>query len=242
MPFQHKLPCCIWTITCIILLKILQVGCNSCSISRYTVEIVDNCPDNESKWKAAAARKNCAAYASQCNKPEKLVYHCVLNTYANRTLEVCAYAQNIVLGFCTEYSAKENMIQQNFGLFCLTFKKTPCPIFYRSDEAYKYIGCFQQARRVTTVNSSLKSINVPGDVISVNTTSIIPFKTDVNVPRKEQRTTPNTAFIWKYLGPVILIVLIISWVFLIFILLKMTQHKANSKAKSEAESIYKSLS
>lgn len=40
-------------------------------------------------------------------------------------------------GFCTEYSAKENMIQQNFGLFCLTFTKTPCPIFYRSDEAYK---------------------------------------------------------------------------------------------------------
>lgn len=188
-------------------LKILQVSSNTCSISRNTVKIVDSCPDNESKWKAAAARKNCAAYARQCKNPEKLVYHCVLNTYANMILEVCAYAQNIVLGYCTEYNAKENRIQEHFGLMCLTFTKTSCPIFYRSDKAYKYIGCFEQARQVTTVYSSLKSMNDLRDY--VYTTPNIPFKTDVDLTRKEQRTPPNTALIWKYLGPVLLIVLII---------------------------------
>lgn len=46
----------------------------------------------------AAARKNCSAYASHCSEPRRLVYHCVINPYVNQTLEVCAYAQNIVSG------------------------------------------------------------------------------------------------------------------------------------------------
>lgn len=62
------------------------------------MEIVDDCPANEEKWKEASARKKCAAYASQCDEPERLVYHCVINTYVNQTLEGCAYAQNIVSG------------------------------------------------------------------------------------------------------------------------------------------------
>lgn len=60
--------------------------------------IVDDCPDSAEKWKKAAARKNCSAHANQCNEPERFVYHCVINAYANQTLEVCAYAQNIVSG------------------------------------------------------------------------------------------------------------------------------------------------
>lgn len=70
----------------------------SCPVSPSTVEIVDNCPDSEDEWRQAAARKNCAAYASNCSEPEKLVYHCVINSFANQTLEVCAYSKIIVLG------------------------------------------------------------------------------------------------------------------------------------------------
>lgn len=62
------------------------------------MQIVMNCPDSEEKWREAAARKNCAAYANMCRDPESLVYHCLLNEYINETLEVCAYAQNIVFG------------------------------------------------------------------------------------------------------------------------------------------------
>lgn len=62
------------------------------------MEIVDDCPVSEEEWREAAARKNCAAYASQCDEPERLVYHCVINTFVNETLEVCAYGKEILLG------------------------------------------------------------------------------------------------------------------------------------------------
>lgn len=63
------------------------------------MRIVKKCPENEEKWKEAAARMNCTIYANQCDEPERLVYHCVINTFVNQTLEVCAYAQNILQGF-----------------------------------------------------------------------------------------------------------------------------------------------
>lgn len=40
-------------------------------------------------------------------------------------------------GYCTEYSFSGNMIQQNIRTECQTFKKNPCPMYYRSTEAYK---------------------------------------------------------------------------------------------------------
>lgn len=62
------------------------------------MEIVDDCPVSEEEWREAATRKNCSAYASQCDKPERFVYHCVINTFVNETLEVCAYWKTIHLG------------------------------------------------------------------------------------------------------------------------------------------------
>lgn len=82
-------------------LNLLQLSTgisDSCLISPSTVEIVDDCPNSEEKWREAAARKNCAAYASQCDEPDRLVYHCVINAFVNQTLEVCAYRRIIVLG------------------------------------------------------------------------------------------------------------------------------------------------
>lgn len=92
-----KISIILWIVTTELLSKLESSG-HSCNISRLTVQTVENCPDSEKKWKEAAARKNCSAYASQCDEPERLVYHCVINAYINETLEVCAYPQNIVLG------------------------------------------------------------------------------------------------------------------------------------------------
>lgn len=132
-----------YTVICCFLFRTsLQSSRDSCHISRSTVQIVEDCPNSEEQLKQAAMRKNCAAYASQCSEPERLEYHCVINPFMNQTLEVCAYAQNIVLGFCTEYSLSGNMIQQSAETDCLTFTENPCPIFYRSTEAYKYPGCY----------------------------------------------------------------------------------------------------
>lgn len=132
---------------CCFLFRILQSSRNSCHISRSTVQIVEDCPKSEEQWKQAAVRKNCAAYASQCSKPERLEYHCVINPFMNQTIEVCAYAQNIVLGFCTEYSLSGNMIQQSAHTACLTFTENSCPFFYRSTEAYKYPGCYDLTKK-----------------------------------------------------------------------------------------------
>lgn len=63
-----------------------------------TVKTVESCPDNEEEWKTASKRKNCAAYARYCSSPQDLVYHCVINSFINQTVEVCAYKAYIVLG------------------------------------------------------------------------------------------------------------------------------------------------
>lgn len=76
----------------------IHVSDPSCSVSPSTVEIVDNCPDNEEGLRQAAARKNCAAHASSCSEPDRLVYHCVINSFVNHTLEVCAHWRIIFLG------------------------------------------------------------------------------------------------------------------------------------------------
>lgn len=71
---------------------------DSCPVSQSTVQAVDDCPNTKEKRREAATRKNCAAYASQCDEPDRLEYHCVINTFVNETLEVCAYGKIIHLG------------------------------------------------------------------------------------------------------------------------------------------------
>lgn len=78
--------------------KIAISARESCSISPETVEVVEKCPEKEEEWTRAAARKNCAAYARYCSNPTEFVYHCVINSYINATLEVCAYKAYIVSG------------------------------------------------------------------------------------------------------------------------------------------------
>lgn len=150
----------------------LEASNNACNASRSTIQIVKNCPESEEKWREAAARKNCAAYSNQCSGPKRLVYHCLLNEYINQTLEVCAYAQNIVLGYCTYYSG--NRILPNFRTSCKNFVKNPCPDFYRSTEAFKYQGCYE----LTKTPGIFFGIEVVGfdktfPVITVSTVSTV---------------------------------------------------------------------
>lgn len=42
--------------------------------------------------------KKCEDYAIFCGEPKRLKDHCVISSFINETLEVCAYTQNIVLG------------------------------------------------------------------------------------------------------------------------------------------------
>lgn len=146
-------------IMCINLMLVVMIGCcvkistaisDSCPVSPLTVQAVDDCPDTEEEWMKAAVRKNCTAYASQCDKPDRLVYHCVINAYVNQTLEVCAYSRIIVLGYCTEYSLGGNIIQPSFVANCTQFKKNPCPVGYQSTDAFKYPGCYGLTKKTTS--------------------------------------------------------------------------------------------
>lgn len=68
---------------------------DSCPVSPSTVEIVDNCPDSEDKWREYAARKNCTVYASQFDDPQKLDYHCVINTFCECDIRsMCLWEDN----------------------------------------------------------------------------------------------------------------------------------------------------
>lgn len=109
------------------------------------MKVVDDCPDTEEKWKEAAAKKNCSAYASNCGEPDRLKYHCVINSFVNQTLEVCAYSRIIVSGVCTEYSLSGNRIQQN-KINCSDHGPNSCPTGYDSTDAYKYPVCYKLAK------------------------------------------------------------------------------------------------
>lgn len=63
-----------------------------CLASLATVQTVTSCPTNEAELSRAKQRKQCKhlAFIQKCATPEKFKYHCVLNTWNNDTVEVCA--------------------------------------------------------------------------------------------------------------------------------------------------------
>lgn len=159
---------------CIILhreAKTLVAGSNSCEVTRSTVQVVNGCPDSEESWREAAVMKKCDVPAKQCSEPERLVYHCVINPYVNQTLELCAYSQNIVGGKCTSYVISGNVIQENWRTDCSKFKENACPPYYRSDEAYKYQGCYQLIKKSTAGTNNSVSTRNPDNVVVFTTTS-----------------------------------------------------------------------
>uniref|UniRef100_A0A8W8JQM8 Chitin-binding type-2 domain-containing protein n=1 Tax=Magallana gigas TaxID=29159 RepID=A0A8W8JQM8_MAGGI len=173
--------------------KISVSGSDSCEVSPSTVQFVDICPDSEEKWKKAAARKNCSAFANQCSEPERFAYHCVINEYVNETLEVCAYTQFIFLGKCTGYSIEGNVIQQNSRTDCSILTHNPCPNAYNSDEAYRYPYCYQLTKKSTTVTRNLTFTTDRDTSGSIFTTPRfnVSSNTPVNMLGKEENTGNN---------------------------------------------------
>lgn len=185
----------------------------SCGVTRATTQVVDGCPDSEEKWKERAATKNCTAFASQCAEPERLVYHCVINQYVNQTLEVCAYAQNIVFGHCTSYSFGGNLILQNFRTNCSAFKEKPCPKYYRSDKAYNYPECYELTKKSTTVAYISKTMrNLDITIVPTTLSSNGSSNTHEDKPFKEDMVKITiTCFVMVTLAIILLMVLIYLW-------------------------------
>lgn len=63
-----------------------------CWVSLPTIETKSSCPSNEAELRLAKRRKPCEHIAEiqNCTERDKFKYHCVLNTWRNKTVEVCA--------------------------------------------------------------------------------------------------------------------------------------------------------
>lgn len=61
-----------------------------CIKSADTAIVVQVCPQTKMEWTVAAEKKNCKSFCSSFQ------YHCVMNTWRNETVEVCAPGLRIV--------------------------------------------------------------------------------------------------------------------------------------------------
>lgn len=71
-----------------------------CLQSVKSKKAVGACPTSRDEWESAARKKNCEILALQqtCINPDKFKYHCVINSYRNETVEVCAPTR-IIIGY-----------------------------------------------------------------------------------------------------------------------------------------------
>lgn len=197
---------------CIILhreAKTLVAGSNSCEVTRSTVQVVNGCPDSEESWREAAVRKKCDVPAKQCSEPERLEYHCVINPYINQTLELCAYAQNIVGGTCASYSSSGNVIQENWNIDCSKFKEKACPQVYRSNVAYKYQGCYRLIIKPTAgTNNPMSTRNPDYTVVFTTISANISSNIHVKMSGEEEKVGPNPiVFAFSVIAPFVAIII-----------------------------------
>lgn len=63
-----------------------------CSYTPQTVRVVDSCPESKAELKKREREKNCSFIANiqNCTKPANFKYHCVMNEFKNKFIEVCA--------------------------------------------------------------------------------------------------------------------------------------------------------
>ncbi|XP_062604445.1 uncharacterized protein LOC134266238 [Saccostrea cucullata] len=112
----------------------------SCTQSRITVTSTKSCPKSKEEWDLRAAAKGCSLVSKQCGDNEESVYHCVLNSFANDTLEVCAPRARILGQVCAEYNVLGAIIQESQYAKC----EDTCPFAYTSTDVYKYQNCFRK--------------------------------------------------------------------------------------------------
>lgn len=102
-------------------------------MSLTTLNVVSGCPTNELELSHAKQRKKCEHVANiqSCTKPNNFTYHCVLNTWTNATVEVCApemFSQGrlkicivifkIFINFANTFDFLFHVFREDFSDFC----------------------------------------------------------------------------------------------------------------------------
>ncbi|XP_078329317.1 uncharacterized protein LOC144624037 isoform X2 [Crassostrea virginica] len=106
-----------------------------------TAKIVKQCPSGKAEWNRASNVKNCKESQRSLNANVTLVYHCLINEWANATVEVCARRVHVLFGKCAEYNFGAQRIQSSERRVC-NKTEPPCPNVYNSTDAYKYQNCY----------------------------------------------------------------------------------------------------
>lgn len=112
----------------------------SCEASRGTVKYVDRCPRNESEWFESAKKKNCSGITQNCSKTD-FVYHCLINSWENATVEVCALRKNIIGNLFHKIAT-----QSSNRLFTRSSKRFQCSK-YHCHQNYMYV--FQMINHIS---------------------------------------------------------------------------------------------
>lgn len=86
----------LWVYTCYDFWQTSTVGFGP--VLKESVTGLEECPGGEEQWREAAKRKDCANFAYNLSKPEEFLYHCVINSYLNQTVELCAKEILVFLG------------------------------------------------------------------------------------------------------------------------------------------------
>ncbi|XP_048767735.2 uncharacterized protein LOC125674588 isoform X2 [Ostrea edulis] len=125
--------------------KLVCVYCTrTCHASAATVQYVKSCPVNETEYNDRAKRKGCLFIGQDCTTADAFRYHCVLNSYGNASLEVCAPVW-FLNGFCAEYNEDGKVIQDHYPKDCTLFRN-PCPSRVLSTDSYIYRECYQDKK------------------------------------------------------------------------------------------------
>lgn len=112
---------------------------STCNAAKLEPEAT--CPSSRSEWNRRAKQKQCTDVVLSCKKKIALKYHCLINTWKNLTLSVCA-VPTYINGFrCPEFNIKGSNIQPHYDTNCS--KDIPaCPFRYNSQDVYKYRSCY----------------------------------------------------------------------------------------------------
>nr|XP_022311437.1 uncharacterized protein LOC111116743 [Crassostrea virginica] len=145
----------------------------TCPTSAASVSIIDNCPMNSSEWNQRATQKNCSMYPQTCNKP--LQYHCLLNTYGNESIEVCAPDTLLNNDFCPSFNINQQRILEQFNCTSLIADCPERP--YNSTSILNYKGCMKQlyGSMMPSTDSTLTTVeNHPPNCPAMSGTSLWP--------------------------------------------------------------------
>lgn len=105
-----------------------------CQKSILNVKHGTRCPKDVASWHMAASKMNCDSMQQECSKslgldPQRFIfqYHCLINSWMNATVEVCALNRSI-LGKCKVFLLEKsyflNFLYQyrkyNYGVSLIT--------------------------------------------------------------------------------------------------------------------------